>query len=80
MSKFEEMLVKIVIGVAGVYIVALLCFLAYLGITKEPKQDTAEDVMKSCVDTGMYLHKGYAITCRVLVDGSFDPQRGKEAV
>ena len=60
--------------------VVLLVLAAAYDVAFRKKQDTAEDVMKSCVDTGMYLHKGYAITCRVLVDGSFDPQRGTEAV
>jgi len=77
MSKTYEWLCNVVIGGCLIYTIALLGFFTYQAVTKGPTEDKASDVMKSCVDTGMYLHKGYAITCRVLVDGSFDPKEVK---
>lgn len=70
------MLDKILTAFAGIAFFAIisLVFTAAYATVFMKKHDTAEDVMRSCADTGMYLHKGYAISCRVLIDGAHEQQ------
>ena len=63
---FHDVMVKITAAVLCAVFLALCSVIvagAYRLVTTE---DTAADVMRSCKETSMYLHKGYAISCKVL--------------
>lgn len=62
------------IAALTVSLVIIMAAGAFLDRVAGPKEDKASDVMRSCADTGMYLHKGYAISCRVLINGSHEQQ------
>jgi hypothetical protein len=69
---FKSDIFELCSGLALIMVVACLCLWAFA-----PKEDTAKEVMQACANTGMYLHKGYAISCRVLVDAPHDAKEVK---
>jgi hypothetical protein len=66
-NKLVDYVEAFLIGCVG----SLIVVLATIGGLYASK-DSADDVMKACNDTGMYLHKGYAINCHVLINGPHD--------
>jgi hypothetical protein len=63
---FDDVMVRIVAAVLCALLLSLCSVIVAGAYRIATNVATAEDVMKACKETSMYLHKGYAISCKVL--------------